>query len=139
MYHAYKGALWQYKSRLILALVMCAAVLPMLPLQNRPDPLGWFSTVGIHSAGLVFFLALAYAAVCNYWLRAHLDTRPIVWFALGTLIGLVPGVFYALMSPDTATAKPLAQLFIGGVASGLALGGPAFLMLRYSRIRGHVA
>jgi hypothetical protein len=139
MYHAYKGAAWQFKSRFILALVMCAAVLPMLPLQNRPDPLGWVSNVGVHSAGLVFLLALTYAALCNVWLRAHLDTRPMIWFALGTLISLIPGAFYALLSPDVLTAKPLAQVLLGGVACGLVLGGPAFLMLRYYRIHGHVA
>ena len=129
-----------YGSQFVFALVMCAAVFPMLPLQDRPDPLSsWFASTGMHSGGIAFVLALAYAAVTYLWLRKHLTSPPLVWFVFGAVIGIVPGLFYTLFRPELATLDPIASILLGGIASGLVLGGPAYLLLRYFRSRSHVA
>src|SRR5262245_18470276 len=96
-----------YAGQFVFSLVMLAAIFPMLPLQDRPDPLfRWFGPVGIHSASVAFVLALAYAAVAYCWLRTRPDSPPPVWFALGVTVGVVPGLFYSLSSPFAGTGGP---------------------------------
>jgi len=141
MGYIHRGRTWEdYASQFVFTLVMLAPIFPMLPLQDQPDPLfRWFNPMGIHSMGVAFVLALASAAATYYWLRAHPNSPPRIWFTCGATIGLVPGLFYFLSSPLAGTAGPVISILVVGIVSGTALGGPAYLLLRYLRSRRHVA
>jgi len=84
-------------------------------------------------------VALVYAAATYFWLRADSRKGPLVWFACGAIISLIPGLFYAALRPGLATQSPISSVLLGGVVSGALLGGPAYLLLRYFISRDHVA
>jgi hypothetical protein len=130
------------RSNLIFCLVMGAAVFPLVQLDDHSDPLlatSWYTSTELHSGGLAFFLSLSYAAATYLWLRVRSNKPAYVWYALGAATGLVPGLLYAVSLPERVLQPPIVLVLGAGIVWGVILSGPAYLMLRNSRTRTHVA
>jgi hypothetical protein len=138
---AYQPYREEIRSQLAFALLLGAVAVPLFQLDNQADPLvatSWYTST-LHSGGLAFVLALVYAAATYLWLRPHAGKPAYLWYALGAVTGLVPGLMYVFALPERAFQEPIILVLGAGIVSGAFLSGPAYLILRSSRIRTHVA
>jgi hypothetical protein len=120
-------------NRLVFSLVLCAIVFPMLALEKMSDPLSgtrWSQTTSSNSGIVPYIIALIYAGVTSILLRRKKTASRAEYFIAGSLISLVPGLFYLLVTPFATTRPPLVFMFILGFVFGPIFGGSAFVMLR---------
>lgn len=115
------------------SLAMCASVVPLLPLHGRPDPLKgsvWTDIAGSANSGvLAMILATAFAIAAYYRLKKSPPASSSQKYMVGACVGMVPAVFYLLVSPLWTSPAPMIMLALYGVLAGLIFGGPSFILL----------
>jgi hypothetical protein len=120
-------------NRLAFSLIMCAIVFPMLALDKIPDPLSgtaWSRATTSASAIVPFALASIYAGGMSFRLRRKKSATLGEYFVAGSTIGLVPAVFYTLVTPFATASPPLVAMFLLGAVFGPLFGGSGFALLR---------
>ena len=114
------------------SLAMCASVLPLLPLHVESDPLKgsvWTDLAGEANSGVVaMLLATAFAIAAYYRLRRAPLASSAQKYMVGAWVGMVPALFYLLVSPLWTSPAPILLLTLYGALAGLICGGPSFML-----------
>jgi hypothetical protein len=122
---------------------MCASVFPLLSLHGKPDPLKgsvWTDLAGEANSGVVaMLLATAFAIAAYYRLRKSPLASSAQKYVVGACVGMVPAVFYLLVSPLWTSPAPILLLTLYGALAGLIFGGPSFMLLLGRRASWHGA
>jgi len=112
---------------------MCAAVFPMLALGKKPDPLYgtlWSTLTSSSSAVVPFLLGCIYACVAYFLLRIKRSAGDEKYILAGSAVGLIPCLFYTVVSPFATSHPPLLGLYAIGVIVGPIFGGGGFVLAK---------
>jgi hypothetical protein len=119
-------------SRLAFTFILAAAVLPLLALDKMSDPLAgtaWSAVTTANSSVIAYGLSLVYAFCAHMYARRRISGRTVSLYLLGAVTGLIPGLFYLVVSPISTSPALIVNMLAIGLASGAIFGGPGLLML----------
>jgi hypothetical protein len=118
-------------SRLAFTFILMAAVLPLLALDKMSDPLAgtaWSAITTANSGVIAYGLSLIYASGAYVYARRQ-TSRASNRYLLGAATGLIPGLFYLVVSPISTSPTLIVQMLAIGLASGAIFGGPGLVMI----------
>jgi hypothetical protein len=119
-------------TRLGYSFISIAAVLPLLALDRMSDPLAgtvWSAITTANSMSIAFGLALVYAVGAYIYARRQISGPTSIRYLLGALTGLIPGLFYLVVSPISTSPVLIVQMLAIGIASGAIFGGPGLVIV----------
>lgn len=123
-------------------LVLASVVLPLVALDEMPDPLlgTFWSDLTPSASGIApFFIGLACALLAYLILRKRRSASYKEYFFTGSVIGFIPALFYTAVGSISTTQPPLLGLYTIGVFAGPLCGGIGFALVKRDLEKRHDA